>query len=85
MNSTLLDLVLSRDEDGIVQVVHKPGLYKSDHDKIFFKTVTEVKEITKKKTLKYNYSKADYTKIAEEVYSLSRSVGFHVDDGIQEI
>ena len=50
MNSTLLDLVLSADEDDIVELVHKPGLYKSDHDIIFFKIVTEVKGITKKNT-----------------------------------
>ena len=85
MDSTLLDLVLSRNEDGIVELVHKPCPYKSDHDIIFFKIVTEVKAITKKRTLKCNYSKADHAKIAEGVYSLSKSVGFHTADGIQEI
>ena len=48
MISTLLDLVLSR-EDDIVELAHKPGLYKNDHDILFFKIATKAEKFTKKK------------------------------------
>ena len=66
---SILDLVLTRDENIIEQMSIEAPLGRSDHSVITFKLYCD-KEITTSNVTKYLYDKGDYAKMLQEMNSI---------------
>jgi hypothetical protein len=66
-NSTLIDLVISSVDTTIDEVEHRPGLGKSDHDILLFKVGYKKNANTTPKLPKYQYQRADFHAMKEEM------------------
>ena len=61
---SLLDLVISRDEQMVNEIIHLASLGNSDHDGLFweYETRSKIQEIDND-TMSFNYPKGDYEKV----------------------
>ena len=67
---SLLDLILTNEDDLIQELDHKPGLGESDHECLYF-NINCYKNITKKGPTLPNYYKADYNKIQDRLKDIN--------------